>query len=196
MGRWPPLPWLTRAATILALISLAACGAPEGRDPNDFERVYTVLALEFEEHRYCAKISPQARILASFNSSGTLLYYARSQCFMYLALRTQNAALCRQVRELDHFWYSGDYFSPQHCRSQIAAGVVFRANLGWPSSVSHEMVLRAIGYGEDDLRRRFPDREPAGAWFDFFHDFRRRGDGTLQQRLLGLPDFAAATSTR
>lgn len=185
-----------RAATLLALISLAARGAPEGRDPTDFERVYTVLALEFEEHRYCAKISPQARILASFNSSGRQVYFERSQCFMYLAPRTQNAALCREVREFEHFWYSGDYFSERHCRSQIAAGVVFRASLGWPFSVSHEKVLRAAGYGEDDLRRRFPDRDPAGAWFDFFRDFRRRGDGTLRQRLLGLPDFAATTSTR
>jgi hypothetical protein len=170
---------------------LAGCGAPEGREPNDFERVYTVLALEFEDPRFCFKISPLARTVAAFNPAGLQVFFERSQCFMFVARRTLNAGLCREVREAEHFWHSGAYFTAAICRAEVAAGNVFRASFGWPSSVPHEKILRAAGYTLDDVRRRLGERPPENAWFDFFHDFRRRGDGELQQRLIELPDFAA-----
>ena len=80
-----------RVSAVLAciVITVGHAAAAE-RPPNAFERAYTALALDFESHEPCAKISPRAVTRAPFNSPGTRVYFERSRCFLSLAHRTLN----------------------------------------------------------------------------------------------------------
>ncbi len=76
------------AVVLLSGLAVAAVHGAETRKPNAFERAYTALALDFESHEPCTKISPRALVRAPFNSPGTRVYFARSRCFLSVAHST------------------------------------------------------------------------------------------------------------
>ena len=116
---------------------------------------------------------------ASFNSPGTRIYYTRSMCFLYLAHRTLNPYLCKSVIEAKGlFFRSGKYFSRENCEMLVKNGTQLRANLFF----DHEIILRALGYSENDLNEQ--------DWLEFYHSLNRRNEGSLQQRIEYLPDFS------
>lgn len=175
------------ASVIVAGLAIAAAAAAaQTRKPNDFERAYTALALDFESHEPCAKISPRALVRAPFNSPGTRLYFERSRCFLYVAWRTLNPYFCRQVVAASTDAQAGGYFTRENCEMLVASGRPFRARL----SFDHELVLEALGYDDADVARRFPNHPAENSWMLFYHDFFRRNDGELQHRLGNLPDFS------
>ena len=157
-----------------------ATTAAETRAPTPLERAYVGFALDQENHEICSKISPRSLERASFNSPGTRKYYTRSACFLYLAHRTLNSYLCQEVREAKGwFLRSGKYFSRENCENLVKSGKPQRANMGF----NHEIILRALGYTEVDLKEQ--------DWLEFYHGFRRRNDGSLQHRIKDLPDFSS-----
>ena len=178
---------LARAMALLGgfAIATAAQGA-ETRKPNDFERAYTALALDFESHEPCAKISPRALVRAPFNSPGTRVYFERARCFLNLARRTLNPYFCREVVAASADAKAGGYFTRGNCELLVAAGRQFGAQL----SFDHRLVLEALGYDDADVARRFPNHPAEDSWMLFYHGFFRRSDGELQHRLANLPDFS------
>ncbi len=179
---------LLRAVTLLGGLAMAtAAQSAETRKPNAFEQAYTALALDFESHEPCAKISPRALVRAPFNSPGTRVYFARSRCFLSVAHRTLNPYFCRQVVAADASKSAGGYFTRANCEALVVAGRPFRARL----SFDHKLVLQALGYDDADVTARFPKHPAEDSWLLFYHGFFRRGDGELQHRLVNLPDFSA-----
>lgn len=174
------------ALSLASCLALAPAGLGAERATGDLERAYTGLALDMESHEVCAKISPRAVSRAPFNSPGTRAYFERSRCFQTLAQRTLNAYLCRFVRAAAETPRDGAYFTRENCESLVRAGQAFRANI----SFDHELVLRALGYGDEDVAHRIPDHPSATSWMAFYYDFLRRGGGELQRRLVDLPDFS------
>lgn len=174
------------AAVVLCLLGSVGGAASDERKPNDFERAYTALALDMESHETCAKISSRALVRAPFNSPGTRLYFQRSYCFQLLAQRTLNPYFCRSVRPASDSASEAGHFTRETCESLIAKGQSFRADL----SFDHALILQALGYTDADVARRFPKHSEEPSWSRFYHDFFRRSDGTLQQRLKDLPDFS------
>lgn len=168
------------------LIATAAQSA-ETRNPNNFERAYTAMALDFESHEPCARISPRALVRAPFNSPGTRVYFERSRCFLSLAWRTLNPYFCRQVVAASADAKAGGHFTRENCAALVAAGRPFRAGL----TFDHRLVLQSLGYDDADVAARFPKHPADDSWMLFYHDFFRRSDGELQQRLRSLPDFSA-----
>ncbi len=175
------------AVVLLSGFALTAAYGAETRKPNAFERAYTALALDFESHEPCAKISPRALVRAPFNSPGTRIYFERSRCFLSVAHSTLNPYFCRQVVSADSSKSAGGYFTRANCEALVAAGRPFRARL----SFDHKLVLKALGYHDADVAARFPKHPADDSWMLFYHDFFRRSDGALQHRLVNLPDFNA-----
>ncbi len=175
------------AVVLVSGFALTAAHGAETRKPNAFERAYTALALDFESHEPCAKISPRALVRAPFNSPGTRIYFERSRCFSIVAQRTLNPFFCREVAAADASKSAGGHFTRENCEALVAAGRPFRARL----SFDHRLVLEALGYSDEDVARRFPKHPAEESWMLFYHDFFRRGDGELQHRLENLPDFNA-----
>lgn len=164
---------------ILETCLLGPALAEETRQPKPLEHAYIGFALDLEDHNVCQKISPRALERAPFNSPGTQVYYSRSACFLYLAHRTLNPYFCREVRQAKSgFLQSGSHFSREKCEALVKSGQPFRASMGF----DHELILRAMGYTEADLKD--------GSWSDFYHGFWRRNDGSMQHRVKNLPDFA------
>jgi hypothetical protein len=167
------------------MLALAAIKAPqtvraeETRAPKLLERAYVGLAMDMEDHAVCKKISPRALERAPFNSFGTQVYYTRSACFFYLAARTLNPYLCGEVKEAKGgLFTSGSYFSAASCERLVGQGHSMVAQFPF----DHELVLRALGYTDADLRDE--------GWTEFYYGFQRDNDGSLQHRLKNLPDFS------
>ncbi len=178
---------LLRMATLLGgLAVVTAAHGAETRKPNAFERAYTALALDFESHGPCAKISPRALVRAPFNAPGTRVYFERARCFLSVAHRTLNPYFCRQVVSADASQRAGGYFTRESCEALVAAGRPFRARL----SFDHKLVLETLGYDDADVAARFPKHPAEDSWMLFYHGFFRRSDGKLQHRLVNLPDFS------
>lgn len=170
-----------------ALVQQSCMAAEDSHLPSDLERAYVGLALDTERYDICSKISPQSREGYLLNSPGTQVYYTRSACYQYLARRTLNPFFCRQVREAQSGWFqSGDHFSKKNCEKLVKSGKTFRAHLGF----DHEIVLRAAGYTDEDVRETIVDHPRPGSWMEFYHGFQRRNDGSLLQKLNDLPDFS------
>lgn len=172
---------------LLVLVPQSSMATADSHPPSPLERAYVGLALDIERHDICAKISPQSRERHLFNSPGTQVYYTRSACYQYLAQRTLNPFFCRQVKEVKSGWFqSGDHFSRENCEKLVSSGKAFKAHLGF----NHEMVLRAAGYTDDDVKERIADHPRPGSWSEFYHGFRKRNDGSLLRKLNNLPDFS------
>jgi len=186
MRRSSKLTMLLSFGAIVALwpINLAAA---DSRKPNDFELAYTAMALDTSSHGLCAKISPKAETRALFNSPGTQVYKERSRCFLYVAVKSLNPALCRDVIEVDAWILDGSYFSRENCERLVSKGQPFNFSL----SFDHAQVLKAMGYRDEDVEARFPGRAGALPWLEFYLDAIRRGDGDFQRRLERLPDFSS-----
>ncbi len=178
----------TSAFFVLFALLPQGCTATEDNPfPSALERAYVGLALDTERHDICAKISPQSRERYLFNSPGTQVYYTRSACYQYLARRTLNPYFCRQVKQAESGWFqSGDHSSKNNCDKLVKSGKAFRAHLGF----DHEIVLRAAGYTDDDVRETIADHPRPGSWMEFYHGFQRRNDGSLLRKLDDLPDFS------
>ena len=183
----------TLALTVLVTISLLLTLWPIGlaaaatRKPNDFERAYTALTLDTLSHELCAKISPQAETRALFNSPGTQIYRERSRCFLYVAVKSLNPHLCREVIEVEAWFLDGSYFSRANCEAMVAKGRPFVFTL----SFDHALILTEMGYGDEAIRARFPKHPGEPAWLAFYLDALKRRDGEFQQRLSRLPDFGS-----
>ena len=156
------------------------------RAPNAFERAYAAIALDVEGADLCGKISSNAVSRAPFNSPGTRVVAERSRCYFYVAVRTLNPFHCRQVRQIGSR-RQGGHFSSANCQEMIAAGKRFNGHL----SFDHKLILEALGYTDTDVAARFPRHPQEDSWSRYYHDFFRRSDGGLQQRLPRLPDFSA-----
>ena len=177
------------ASLVLSLLFCFArpdVAAGAERTTNDLEHAYIALALDMESHEVCAKISPRSVTRAPFNSPGTRTYFARSRCFQTLASRTANAYFCRWVRPAAETPKDGAYFTRENCQSLVREGKVFRASI----SFDHELVLKALGYTDEDVARRIPEQPEVNSWMLFYIDSRYR-DAEMQQRLKVLPDFSA-----
>ena len=177
------------ASLVLSLLFCFArpdVAAGAERTTNDLEHAYIALALDMESHEVCAKISPRSVTRAPFNSPGTRTYFARSRCFQTLASRTANAYFCRRVRPAAETPKDGAYFTRENCQSLVREGKVFRASI----SFDHELVLKALGYTDEDVARRIPEQPEVNSWMLFYLDSRYR-DAEMQQRLKDLPDFSA-----
>jgi hypothetical protein len=177
------------ASLVLSLLfcfALADGAAGAERATNDLEHAYIALALDMESHEVCAKISPRSVTRAPFNSPGTRTYFARSRCFQTLASRTRNAYFCRWVKPAAETPRDGAYFTRENCESLVREGKVFRASI----SFDHELVLKALGYTDEDVARRIPEQPEVNSWMLFYFDSRYR-DAEMQQRLKNLPDFSA-----
>ncbi len=177
------------ASLVLSLlISYALPDVATGaeRATNDLEHAYTALALDMESHEVCAKISPRSVTRAPFNSPGTRTYFARSRCFQTLASRSSNAYFCRWVKPAAKTPKAGAYFTRENCESLVREGKVFRASI----SFDHELVLKALGYTDQDVARRIPEQPEVNSWMLFYFHSRYR-DAEMQQRLENLPDFSA-----
>jgi hypothetical protein len=184
------MPYLVKPLAVLCLASVlcaAAAQAEETRMPNAFELAYTAMALDMESPELCAKISPRAESFALFNNPGTQVYWERSRCFFYVAVKSLNPALCREVVEADAWFHDGSYFSRDSCERLVAEGRPFNFNL----SFDHALILREMGYGDADISARFARHPGEPAWFAFYLDSLKRGDGDFQRRLNRLPDFGA-----
>jgi hypothetical protein len=175
----------------LACLVLVAGGtagaAADERQPNAFERAYTAIALDFESHEPCTKISPRAVTRAPFNSPGTRVYLERARCFLSVAHRTLNPYFCREVAPASETPVGGRYFTRENCQALVGEGRALRARL----SFDHALLLKVLGYTDEDVRRRFPKHPEEDSWMLFYHDFFRRSDGELQHRLGNLPNFSA-----
>jgi hypothetical protein len=90
------------------------------------------------------------------------------------------------VKQARGILLDGSYFSQRSCRALVAAG----RPLSFTTSFDHEKILRAAGYTDRDVRARLPGHPQEDSWMRFYHDFFRRSDGELRQRLLALPDFS------
>jgi hypothetical protein len=183
------MPNLVKPLVLLCLASAlwaAAAQAEETRKPNAFELAYTAMALDMESPQLCAKISPRAESSALFNSPGTQVYRERSRCFLYVAVKSLNPSLCREVVEADAWFHDGSYFSRDSCERLVAEGRPFNFNL----SFDHAQVLQEMGYGDADISARFAKHPGEPAWFEFYLDALSRGDADFQRRLSRLPDFS------
>ena len=184
---------MTRVLKPLAVLCLAlalcpvATVADETRKPNTFERAYTAMALDMEAHQLCTKISPKAEIQAPFNSPGTQIYRERSRCFLYVAVKSLNPTHCREVIEVDAWIHDGSYFSRKSCERLVAEGRPFIFSL----SFDHALILKEMGYGDEDIGARFAKHPTEPAWLEFYLDALKRGDGDFQHRLGRLPDFSS-----
>ncbi len=177
------------ALALLACLLAVAGGAaaePGERKPNAFERAYIAIALDIESHEPCRKISPRAIVRAPFNSPGTRVYFARSRCFFVVAHQTLNPYICRWVVPASDSASKGGYFTRANCQALVAKGRAYNVHL----SFDHGLVLKALGYTDEDVKRRFPRHPEEDSWMFFYHDFFRRADGSLQRRLKNLPDFS------
>lgn len=163
-----------------------APAAADTRRPNEFERAYTAMALDTLSRGLCAKISPHAESRAFFNSPGTQIYRERSRCFLYVAVKSLNSFLCREVIEATAWFYDGSYFSRKNCQRLVSQGQPFNFSL----SFDHALIMRKMGYGDDTISARFPEHPGEPAWLKFYLDALKRGDGDFQRRLGGLPDFS------
>ena len=152
------------AVVLLSGFALTAAYGAETRKPNAFERAYTALALDFESHEPCAKISPRALVRAPFNSPGSRIFFERSRCFLSVAQRTLNPYFCREVAAADAGKSAGGYFTHENCEALVAAGRPFRAGL----SFDHKLVLEAFGYSDEDVARRFPKHPAGDSWMQPF----------------------------
>ena len=171
--------------SLLFCFALPVAAAGAERATNDLEHAYIALALDMESHEVCAKISPRSVSRAPFNSPGTRAYFARSRCFQTLASRTLNAYLCRWVKPESETPRDGAYFTRENCESLMREGKVFGANI----SFDHELVLKALGYTDEDVARLIPKQPDVDSWMLFYYKFRYR-DGEMQRRLKDLPDFS------
>lgn len=184
------MPCLVKPLAYLCLVSVlysAAAQADETRKPNAFELAYTAMALDMESPQLCAKISPKAESLALFNSPGTQIYRERSRCFLYVAVKSLNPLLCREVVEADAWFHDGSYFSRETCERLVAEGRPFNFKL----SFDHALILREMGYGDAAVSARFAKHPDEPAWFEFYLDALSRGDADFQHRLSRLPDFSS-----
>ena len=95
-------PTIPFAAALFALMATATYVAAQNseRAPNDFERAYTVIALDMDSAELCGKISPNAVSRAPFNSPGTRVVAERSRCYFQVALKTLNPHHCGNVHQL------------------------------------------------------------------------------------------------
>ena len=162
---------------------VGAAAAADGRDPNPFERAYTTIALDVESPDLCFKISPRAEMRASFNSPGTQIYAERSRCFMYVAVKTLNAYLCREVVARGDAGFSGDYFSRENCEKLVENGKPYNFSTASQPEVTLKAALEVLGYGvapghEDD---------PV-AWMTRYAEVRFTAN--FQHGLARLPDFS------
>ena len=146
-------PTIRFAAALFALIATATYVSAQGseRAPNEFERAYTVIALDMDSAELCGKISPNAVSRAPFNSPGTRVIGERSRCYFQVALKTLNAHHCRNVRQVGSR-RQGGHFSSANCQQLIAEGKRFNVNF----SFNHKLVLEAAGYSDADVAARFP----------------------------------------
>ena len=170
---------------LLFCLALPDGAAGAERVTNDLEHAYIALALDMESHEVCAKISPRSVTRAPFNSPGTRTYFARSRCFQTLASRTSNAYFCRWVKPAAETPRDGTYFTRENCESLVREGKVFGASI----SFDHELVLKALGYTDEDVARRIPEQPEVDSWMLFYVDSRYR-DAEMQRRLENLPDFS------
>lgn len=166
-------------------LPFAVIAASDERKTNDLEHAYIALALDMESHEVCAKISPRSVTRAPFNSPGTRAYFARSRCFQTLAQRTLNAYLCRWVKPAAETPTDGAYFTWENCESLVREGKVFRASI----SFDHALVLKAMGYTDDEVACRVPEHPSDTSWMLFYIGSRHR-DNEMQRRLKDLPDFS------
>ena len=180
-------PTIRFAAALFALIATATYVSAQGseRAPNEFERAYTVIALDMDSAELCGKISPNAVSRAPFNSPGTRVVGERSRCYFQVALKTLNPHHCRNVRQVGSR-RQGGHFSSANCQQLIAEGKRFNVNF----SFNHKLVLEAAGYSDADVAARFPRHPQEDSWSSFYHSFFRRSDGGFQHRLPRLPDFS------
>lgn len=178
---------------ILAPISLLLTlwpidiAAADTRKPNDFELAYTAMALDTLSHELCAKISPQAETKAPFNSPGTQIYRERSRCFLYVAVKSLSRHLCHEVIEVEAWIHDGSYFSHENCERLVARGQPFNFSL----SFDHGLILKEMGYGDEEISSRFPEHTAEPAWLKFYLDALKQHDGDFQHRLNRLPDFSS-----
>jgi len=178
-----------------ALLSISAImtlcpldlAASDARKPNDFELAYTAIALDTLSHELCAKISQNAKTKAPFNSPGTQVYGERSRCFLYVAVKSLNTYLCREVIEANAWILDGSYFSRENCERLVARGQPFNFSL----SFDHALILKEMGYRDEDIEARFPEHTVEPAWFKFYLDAIRQNNGDFQRRLKRLPDFSS-----
>ncbi len=80
----------------------------------------------------------------------------------------------------------GAYFTRENCESLVREGKTFGATIPF----DHALVLKALGYTDEDVARRLPTHPEDNSWMLFYSNFFRRGDGELQHRLKDLPDFS------
>ncbi len=90
------------AALVIIELAIATNGATldSERVPNEYERAYSVIALDVEAADLCGKISPHAVSRVPFNSSGTRVVAERSPCYFHVALRTLNPHHCANNRQV------------------------------------------------------------------------------------------------
>lgn len=178
-----------KLSTLVSLVLILwphALLAGDTRKPNDFERAYTALVLDTLVHELCAKISSVAETRALFNSPGTQIYRERSRCFLYVAVKSLNPYFCREVIEAKAWFYDGSYFSRENCERLVRKGQPFSFNL----SFDHALILKAMGYNNETISRRFPKHPDEPAWLQYYLDALKRRDGDFQHRLGRLPNFS------
>ena len=189
-----------RALSLFAILLMAVLLSNSGpaqaepkdtRPPEALERAYVGLALDFESHEICKRISPKAMERNAGNTPGRQIYFTRSECFFFLALRTLNPFLCGEVVQAKAFMMNGRGFTQKQCEQEV--NELARGNRRFEADITfdHQGVLRAAGYTDAHVKAVIKDHPTQTSWMDFYHYQIKNNGGAFQQRMMkSLPDFS------
>lgn len=176
-------------AIILAIVMspiLRGCDLPHplkvmlaGREVKPLERQYHYLAVFMNHSKPCLLISERAILYAPIAPVEVQYRYARSQCFHFVAVNTRTADLCDRIKDVPGWLRRTNESTTTRCREQVR-----RANNNFGGSPDLSVVLRAMGYPEDEV-----EELAAALWqTPFTEDFFYRIDQ--------MPHFGSAADRR
>lgn len=150
-----------------------------GREVKPLEHQYLYLGSFMRSSKPCHLISKQALLFAPLNPDGLRYRYARTECFYYVAVNTQNAQLCDRLVDVPGWLDRWHTSLPEHCR-----GVVARGNIKYGDSLDLSVILHAMDYSEEEIEQRLATPRETPFTEEFFY------------RIEQMPHFGSAADMR
>lgn len=130
------------------------------RLPNGIEEFYLFLARDTGDRMWCERISTAAQRRKINARKGVQVIGWRETCYIEVAQKNRNAALCRGFRSYTVEGLDGSEFNEAYCATNAARGRGLEG-LHWldnnarePQLLDAQAILKSIGFNERNLLRQ------------------------------------------
>ncbi|MCK9490147.1 MAG: hypothetical protein M0Q42_12300 [Xanthomonadales bacterium] len=136
---------LSGCGDLLHPIKMLAAGA---REPKPLEQQYHSLAREIASPKPCLLVSSSAISFSAWGGPGARYIRIRSDCYLEVALKTQNIHLCDQIENIPVWMERDSLLGPHYCRQ-----LVEQRNRGIGEMPDLSLLMSEMGYADDEIEQ-------------------------------------------